>query len=814
MKNWVISLHFIAVFLFHGLKSHAQNIDSVMSVYEEQYPHEKLYLHFDKVAYNKKETIWFKVYMMTATSAVKLSKTIYTDWFDGTGKLIAHNVLPVLGASAQGQFEIPGEYKFANLHLRAYTKWMLNFDSSFYFEKDILINQAGVSGIIQTVPITEVKLFPEGGDLVNELSSKISFLASNQAGEPVSIKGAVMNGKGELIDSFASRHDGMGSFDIANVNANESYTVSWLDEFGKSGKTEMPLVKKNGATVQVVLVGNKARVRVQKSPGSEANLKTLYLLAHMNQQLLYKAKINLDNKNSALTELNTIGYPTGILQLTLFNASWQALAERIVFVNNHQYQFEASINSITKGVGQRSRNIIEVEVIDSVMANMSVSVTDGELLQEENTIVSQFLLSGEIKGRIRNPAFYFRDDADSTRQFLDLVMRTHGWRRFKWDEVAGAKFPVIHYPKDSDYLIITGAVSGKYFSALEQKDFMTLILSNRKAGKQFIPVELTENGSFSKGGFVFYDTAQAYYRFKDKKLTEKIELDLKTNISPVGKPYFNGINKYRVGSLDTAFFTRERFLLAEKKRLEKLMSETTLKEVSVFSKFTPKTRLDTLNEKYTSGAFMGEAKYSADILSDPSSFRYPNLFAYLQTYVTGLTITNLRSTPPLSPDVSLKPQSAFYEVLWRGETPYMYLNESLSEIDVLAGIPMSDIAYIKVFSSPFFGAWANGLGGAISVYTRRGNENFSNTDDREYKKILMGYTKYKEFSLPNYSDSIKTFIPDTRTTLYWNPFLITDAKNQKVQFEFYNNDVSKKLRVVLEGMNANGKMIRIEKVLE
>ena len=55
---------------------------------------------------------------------------------------------------------------------------------------------------------------------------------------------------------------------------------------------------------------------------------------------------------------------------------------------------------------------------------------------------------------------------------------------------------------------------------------------------------------------------------------------------------------------------------------------------------------------------------------------------------------------------------------------------------------------------------------------------------------------------------------DARTTLLWLPYILTDAGNHKIPVTFYNNDLSKKLRVVLEGINAEGKMIHIEKIVE
>ena len=56
--------------------------------------------------------------------------------------------------------------------------------------------------------------------------------------------------------------------------------------------------------------------------------------------------------------------------------------------------------------------------------------------------------------------------------------------------------------------------------------------------------------------------------------------------------------------------------------------------------------------------------------------------------------------------------------------------------------------------------------------------------------------------------------PDLRSTLYWNPNIFLDKTNSKIKIEYYNNDVSKKLLLTIEGFNAAGKLIHIEKIIE
>ncbi len=804
MKKFFQTLCSIILLLFTNNNLFSQNIDSIINIYGDNFQQEKVHLHFDKSVYNKGETIWFKAYLMAGSDVSNLSKNFYADWYDATGKLIAHNLFPVFGSSAKGQFIVPEDYELSTLHLRAYTKWMLNFDSAFLFEKDITISQPQTKNTSTVEPITELHLFPESGDLVNGVNSKIAFLATNQNGKPVSIKAAIRNSKNELIDSFQTEHEGMGSFTIDKIKTDETYYIFWIDEFGKTGFNLLPAVKKTGAIIQIQTLSNKILVDIQRSADKSEALSPLYLLAHMNQQVLYKLKINLENKAAALTEINTSNFPTGVLQLTLFNALWRPVAERIVFVNNHQYQFKASINTITNGVEKRDKNIVELDVADSAFANMSMSITDAGLFQEKNTIVSQFLLSDDIKGNVTNPSFYFENDEDSTKHFLDLVMLTHGWRRFNWNDIAEAKMPTINYERDSDYIEIGGTATGRAFRNVEDKDFITLILMAQDSSKQFIPIPIEENGTFSKSGFMFFDTVNVFYRFKQKNLASKTSIAFKTNIFSPKDSYLKEFNKYYFKQYDSAQLAREQYFIEEQKRLEKLRSTTTLKDVIVHSRLKPKTPLDIVDEKYTSGAFSFESKYRADIINDPVAYSYFDIFRYLQSRVAGLDVSPVQQTTA---------SDNMYNVTLRGETPFFYLDEMRVDLTAIAHLPMSEIAYVKIFSTPFVLAEGNGFGGAIAVYTKRGDDRFINPIQAE-KKFLSGYTKFKEFYSPNYSDSIKNFAPDTRTTLYWNPYILTNSKNRKVQLEFYNNDVSRKLRVILEGMNADGKLVRIEKIIE
>src|SRR3569833_2240181 len=114
--------------------------------------------------------------------------------------------------------------------------------------------------------------------------------------------------------------------------------------------------------------------------------------------------------------------PGGILQLTLFDAAWKPIAERIVFVDNSDYQFTTSLGMPKKDLKKRGRNEIEIQVPDSMEASLSISVTDaGMAVDNSYNIISHLLLTSDLRGHINNPAYYFSNSSDSVKSALDLV---------------------------------------------------------------------------------------------------------------------------------------------------------------------------------------------------------------------------------------------------------------------------------------------------------------------------------------------------------------------------------------------------------
>lgn len=793
MRKYLIGILWTLFSLLFVNAVFAQQIDSMMGVYADRVAPEKIHIHFDKSIYNKGETVWYKVYILQGSDTAAISKNVYLDWYDATGKLIKQTASPVLLSTAQGSFDIPADYKDALLQVKAYTRWMLNDDPAFSYLREIYIN-TNTSNISKPIAYkTTVETFPEGGFLIQGLNSRIAFKATNQYGNPVFIKGVLTDEKNTILDSLKVLHDGMGSFFLQPLPG-QNYQLNWTDEFGFTGSTPIPINKTEGAQISISTANNKAKIQVERTDSVSDNFKQMTLVVHMNRVALYQIALNTTYKTKLNAEIPLQELPTGLLQFTLFTSDWIPVAERVLFVNNHAQEFEVTLNTALINVEKRGKNAIDISVPDTLLTNMSLSITDATLnAPDQHSIFSDVFLSSEIKGKVYNPAYYLMSDADSVKAHLDLVMLTNAWRRFDWDKIKAQIPPKITYPVETSYMKMHGMVLG--MAQNNESVILNMIIATKDSSKQLLFVPVEKDGSFTYP-LLFHDTAKVFYSFNNNaSLTNSTQLQLNNGLFKLEPK--NIAANYSMPFLWNDQLAKQKLnaLLAEQERLQKNMSEATLQEVTVFARMKSKEQV--ISEKYSTGFFSHNEAGIFDLTDNSKPVYSRNILEYLQSKVAGLDIVQ-------------------NNVFWRGDIPEFFLNEMKVDKETAITVDMNSIAMIKVFRPPFMFATGGGRGGAIAIYTKKGDDNKLNLNIKGLDYILLeGYTKFKEFYSPNYEKPEDGFSKqDTRTTIYWNPYLFTNKTQQSMHIEFYNSDVTRSFNVELEGINAAGKMTRIERIIQ
>ena len=706
IRKYLCILHLTILVLIFQHSLWAQSFDSILHKLDSEYPQEKLYVQFDKNFYSPGETVWFKAYLFAAQGPSLISKTIYAELLDDQGKVLQRKTAPVILSGAAAAFDLPTTLHSSIVYVRAYTRWMLNFDSSFLFVKALPIVTARKENVKATATqsVSYLQFFPEGGDLVQGVESRVAFKANDQRGLPIRVTGEIVDSKGKKVTSFTSVHDGMGFF-VLRPEASEQYKARWKDPSGASKETNLPMVLTKGVILEVTNAGKKLQFSLKRPEKIERSFERVHVVAQMHQQLLYRAKANLANTQVTSGAIPVEMLPTGIVQLTVFSEDEKPLAERIVFVNQQEHYFITDINAPLKKLDKRQKNVIQIDVPDTIACNLSVSVTDADLhvLQKgEDDIFSHILLTSDIKGYVHQPGYYFSSDADSVADHLDLVMMTNGWRRFKWSDVLAGRFPVIH-EKPEGYLAIQGKVTGLNKAAIGSRE-VTGILQTKDGGKQFLSIPVGGDGSLYVPDILFFDTARLFYQLnndKDKVLSSRATFDFKSTLLtqplklPPDRDWIARLAKDSFSSIKNRAIAQK--LLDDDKRVQ------TLATVEVRAQ--QRSKQQKMDAEYTSGLFSGGDAMTFITEDDPFANASMSVFNYLQSKVAGLQITTGAGTPTLS---------------WRGGAPALYLDQMQMDAASLQGIPMTDVAMVKVFRPPFFWRlWWRCKRGNSSVYKER-----------------------------------------------------------------------------------------------
>jgi hypothetical protein len=791
-------LAFLLLTLLSSGPAFSQTLLNTLNRYNEEYPHEKLHVQFDKPVYSAGETVWFKAYLFSKNMPSPVSTNFYTELLDGTGKLIEKKVYPVYESGAAGSFDLPRDIKGEGVLFRAFTTWMLNFDTAFLYTKYLRISKPEGNAAPTVSAPTTLRFLPEGGDWVATLPSVVAFKATGAGEQPRKASGVVKDDKGQVITTFRTVHDGMGKLKMT-PEADATYTAEWTDESGRTGVTPLPPVQKEGSTLQIKPAGNKLIFIINRTANAAPRLNRVHLVANMHQFTVYRASANLAKSTTTSGTIPLDSLVSGILQVTLFDEEWKPVAERVVFVDRDDYHFSSSVHWITKNLGKRGKNVVEVEVPDTLKANLSLAVTDAQVSTVgSDDIVSRLLLTSDLRGYIHNPGYYFSSASDSVKEHRDLLLLTHGWRRYNWEALAAGVLPKVRFPRDN-YLAIRGNIYGIMPGQIRPEEQINVIIEARDTSRQFLAVPVKRDGSFSQGGLIFYDTVKLYHQLNSlNRINRKATVEFARQAFPAS--IHLGIDTTALLQAHVAPASLRAQYFAQKR--EEVLPELN-KQIRVLENVTVRARTQSreqeLDKRYASGMFQSGNARSFNLIDDPAANSYMDVLQYLQGKVAGLQISRYGGS---------------YSLSRRGSVPSLFVNEMQADADLLTSIPVSDIAYIKVFDPPFMGAVGGGPGGAIAIYTRKGGEGTRSTSPGLAKGTLAGYSVLKEFYSPDYATSSPLHeVEDVRSTLYWEPFLLTDKTSKKVRIEFYNNDVSTSLRVVLEGMNEEGRLTRVEQVI-
>jgi len=772
MKNtFILVLFYILSF---QLESNAQNtnIETQFSTYLENNFQEKIYVHTDKNAYLAGEILWLKVYNVEAYTnrPCNVSKVAYVEVLDKENKPVLQTKIGLTKGGGAGSLYLPATLVSGNYTLRAYTAWMKNFDPEFFFHKEINIlntlKDEPVSAKALTKKQNVVRFFPEGGNLVYGLKSKVAFRAVDSEGKSFAFNGAIINSANDTIVEFQPYKFGIGSFLFTPVEG-QSYKAVIIRDNEKQ-IVSLPEVHTDGVVLAVKHeTGPVLKVDVQ---AKIANESAYTLVVHSGQKMVSTQALSANKVSEGFSiPINTLN--DGIAHITLFNSAGRPLCERLYF-KQPEHQLQIRLKSDKSEYLTRQKVDIDIEqAVNAVPAstNFSLAVYRADsLLTEEADIVGSLLLNSELRGNIENVNWYLENPSEEA---MDNLMLTHGWSRFKWDDVLTAKQQNHPYQPEMQGHIITARLSKQGSPVPNQTAFLSI--PDKK-------VRLFTGISDNKGEVKFY-TRDLYGQPEiiaqvDPRSDSLAQIEI---LSPFA-------NK---------FSEAERPVSAVKHFPADLLGRSVAMQVN--NVFNSRCLNEEIAIPADSAAFYN---HPAKVYLLDDYVRFATIEEVLREYVFEVLVNIRKGEYHLKvPDLAILDFDHGAPFIMVDGVPVFDDGKSIIKFDPLKVKKLEVVNRAFVYGENIFH-------GITSFHTYKGDLAGFELPKQALVVDYEGMQNRKEFYSPMYEgDDAQTRLPDYRTTLFWSANNQTDAKG-KARLGFFTSDLAGKYLVVVQSLSEQGQM--------
>ena len=785
--------YFLTLFFIFSIASkvlYAQEKRTIPSI-------EKIYIHTDRSTYVVGETLWYKAYSVYAYNNILFNKSnvLYVELISPDSKIIARNKTRLEDGLAHGDFKLSDSIgvKAGVYQLRAYTNWNRNFGEDFIFKKEIEIldvfnntNILPLENLLETKNVEEnsknlfnVQFFPEGGSLLENVSSIVAFKATDLYGNPIKVQGKIFNSDGKVISLSYSVHDGMGKF-ILKPTKGMQYYAEMTSINNDKIRVDLPEANQQGYLLSVRKIKEKevVTIKTNKQTLLQRPNEKLTLNCTLKGVSYFKGTQPL-NTNSLSFELATTNFPEGIFQLTLYDANLKPQSERLKYIHKKDTllvkittdkKIYKPKEKVTINLSSKSKNG------NIVPASYSISSIDLNGLDDsedfESNISSYFLMESDIRGKIYNPSYYF--DASNSKRLahLDLLLLTQGWRDFIWKKMPDFKENIAFNAEKG--IKVSGVVKS-LFGDKNKENYSVNLMLVKNGNTNILNSETDSLGRFEFKDMVFNGDAIMMLNSTNEKGKNKGRLVLDSLSTPMPA-------KYKRDSLHK-IITKSTNILKENiynKYIKfGVAPENVLNEIEI-----------TATKKEEIPSLYGKADRSYTV--DEKTQRFSSILQLIQFTISGITAVGGK--------ISFNRFS---------DAPYIIVDGTEWSQGELATMQPDDVAKIEAITGAGISMFGTrGSNGVLIIYTKEGKVN------KESKKVYHSITK----KIEGFYDARVFYVDDSkeeetdpelnsknaiRNTLYWNPYFHPNEKGVSTA-NYLNSEVETKVKLKLEGLTVNG----------
>lgn len=813
-----------AKIIFEQYKAKAQ-------AFADAYPCEKVHLHFDNTSYYVGDTIWFKTYVVLAETEVpsSISRPLYVELVDQAGHIADRQIIKLTQGEGNGQFILSSSMLSGYYEVRAYTRWMLAFSEPRYFSRTFPIYQPSHSDqperSISTYDLSpsmekrpkknkeklDLRFFPEGGQLVEGVTSQVAFKAESINEGAIELLGTLYTKEGKEITSFNTLHDGMGHFEYTPSAQPAVATVQYQ---GKEYKFTLPQAVPAGYVLKAVSNAGVLSVKLFCNAATPQDTVAVFISHQGRPYVCQLIHCRPDAPQEFV--LPTRKLPKGVLQISVLNRDGNTLCERFVYVYPKAplQILPAELKEVYPPYAPiRCELQVNNAIGEPVSGHLSVSIRDAirsDYQEYDNTIFTDLLLTSDLKGYIHQPGYYFTDTSPRKQEELDVLLLIHGWRKYDMSQQIGVTpFTPLQLPEPQ--LTLNGRVKSTIFKK-DLKDIALSIMIKKESEIITGNTNTDEYGCFSIPVENFEGTMEAVLQTRKigKERNKDASILIDRNFSPEPRPYsYNEVHplwkptsnwQQQAGKFDSLYLDSirridGRYLLDEieimsKRRRQSTNMTTKIKEQSIDAYYNVRQSVDLFRDN---GKIVTTIPELMEMLSPHFLWeRSSNNCTYRQKPICYIMDNHILSETEVK--MMLTEVDGLASIIigkgTKGIDDDIIQNSKVSDSN---DINFSELDKYSIFY-------------LIPLPRRDVLNKHETAVPGTRQTVIQGYTHPLEYYSPAYpTRELYMDKADKRRTLYWNPSVQTDS-NGKAVIECYNNQYSTPLIIQAETLTGDGKI--------
>jgi hypothetical protein len=636
----------------------------------------------------------------------------------------------------------------------------------------------------------DVQFFPEGGQLLNGVRSKVAIKAIRPNGLGVDVKGTIVDNAGTTVAEFTTQHLGMGVFALqpeagktykANINFADGAQVSYLLPKAVDDGMNVYVYSTDAANLGVKISSTASFVQKNQN-------KKFYLLGIAGEYVCYASQLVLGETSYSKAVPKT-KFPSGVVKFVLLDDHGNPVSERLAFVMRDDL-LNLTLKSNKTIYTRREKVTMNVGAVAGGKpseANLSVTVVDESKVpyddNAEMTILTNLLLTSEVKGYIEKPNYYFNHPTEQTAADLDALMLTQGYRRYSFKDIVAGKYPQATFLPEQG-ITISGTIRNNTGLPISRGN-VSMIVGDRRT----VNTIANNVGEFKFTNLNFPDSTKLTINGKNNPNANSLLIMLDNGTYQ--KPTVNTDAGSAINNIDSALTP----LLDNIKQIaahSRVLKDVVIKDTRApqrpsHADFPALTGLSMQADHIMDGKLFITCPYIADCMRGGifGVSYYEDKMYLTREYTSGSAGTK-------------RPMAIYY-------------NGMPVDLGFLESIRSEDVENIEVFSNDGLSG-INRLDGTLGVLVINGKpaqiRDLLKPEGSQAKIIFKGYSNPHVFYTPKYNPADLVITgADLRTTLYWNPAVITD-KTGNASVEFTNSDGRGSFRAIVEGIDANGNIGR------